>query len=241
MQKQYEGQPLRFDDKELLSLLQRAEKVSRRLYQLESSSGPYQLFEERPAFEWPRQAECVVYLRLNESQPKLIMASLDLWAIYPKTDYPDLCIDLLERNLLGYDPLRHPELFLYVDAQPLINPRYEEDVSYVWNEMESVKQYLQSNTLSLDERESLERKRTSYEYRLQQIELQKWVMSPEQMDDYQNAANRLYFSAPDIFVGSASSEVFETLVKRFGARNLSAQQFLQELDRIARMMEAEDQ
>lgn len=239
MQMQYANQPLRFDDPALLSLLQRAEAIAKRLYPLEAHSGPYHLFENTPAHEWPRHQEHLVYLRVHEGQPRLIKAALNLWGVHPQTKRPEACIELLERTLTGEDPLRHPELFLYRDAQPLVNPQYEEDSQRLGREIAGLKQDLEAESLSLDSRDSLTQRLSALEYSLQQVENQQWVMSPAQMADYQSAADRLYFPGPNIFVGSLASENLESLIKRFGARQLPAQQFLQELDRIAVMMERE--
>lgn len=98
-QQQYAGEEaLHFDDENIQALIRRCVTVGRRIYHVESHSSMKNkgLFVVIGTPAWPDTPENVVYLRLNESQPKLMEAKLHTVAVNPATAYPDVCIEVLE-------------------------------------------------------------------------------------------------------------------------------------------------
>lgn len=240
MQMEYVGEELRFDDPELLTLLKRCFTVGKRLYRLEPRRDTYALFEESARDVWPISSDRVVYLRLNNAQPKLMEAKAYMWAIYPATDKVELCVELLER--VAEDRWqdmtdRCEDLLLYHDAQARLNPNYESEHAQYTALLEDVSKQLETEDLSADERSALEDEQVSYQSILKNVEENKWIMTTEQLSDYQAAANRLFFRMPSVFDDSDTGyETLNSLCERFGNEVITAEQLLAELNRIAQML-----
>lgn len=242
MQMQYAGEPLHFDQEELPGLLERCEQVAKRLAVLERSSGPYELIEHSGGrSNWPRQPGDVLWLRLSDEQPKLMKTSLNVWAVYAGTEQPELAIELLEKSVQGSWDERYDELYLYQGGEPTIDGDYEENKAWGEAKLSEVMACLQAGPLTPDVRDELEKDRAEYERWLKNVEQWKWVMSAEQMADYQQAAAGLFIPGPDIFVGTGNLSVHWNLMDRFAAHQLNARQFLWELHQAALMIRMENE
>ncbi len=241
MQMQYAGESLHFDSPELLALLDRCDTVGRRIYQLESPNGELSLFDESSRGIWPTNYANVVFLRPNSTQPKLIKSVVNMWAICSYTDHPELCLELLENVVAGPgDPYSLSDMFLYRDAQARINPNYESDLARWTDELNAVIALLQKPDLDGEGKSSLEEQRIRYEGALDRTEQNKWLMTPEQLADYQAVADKLYFPFPSIFDESNSQGTMENLYNQFSNHRLTAEQLLKELNRTAQMIRLED-
>ena len=101
---------------------------------------------------------------------------------------------------------------------------------------------LQSKTIDFDTKEILESNLQKYVAAIERTELNKWKVSPEQLQEYQKVEAQLYFPELNLFEKSAEGyEELQNLCKQFGYHKLNVNQFLQRLDRIAEMMRLEEE
>ncbi len=242
MQMQYAGETLHFDGQELQALLDRCDTVGRRIYQLESRRERACLFDESSRGVWPSSSAKIVYLRLNDAQPKLVKSVVSMWGVYASAGNPEACIELLEKVVRGPDApdSAMEELLLYRDARAKFEPDYESNLAYWTGELNAVIEQLQDPELDGDARAVLEEARIRYQGAVELAEKNKWVMTPEQLADYQSAADRLYVTPPSFFDDSESAWVaLDNLIDLFSNRHLTSEKFLEKLDRVAWMTRLE--
>lgn len=243
MQQQYAEQELSFNTSEIVELLEKCIDAGTRLYKLESKNYSATLFEQIAGGIWPSKYSTIVFFRLNESQPKLIESVLSMWAINSNSTNAEKAIELLEKAATVTDNLETcDDLFIFQDAQPRISENYSEDLLYWKNQKEDVILQLQSKTIDFDTKEILESNLQKYVAAIERTELNKWKVSPEQLQEYQKVEAQLYFPKLNLFEKSAEGyEELQNLCKQFGYHKLNVNQFLQRLDRIAEMMRLEEE
>ena len=166
-----------------------------------------------------------------------------MWAINSNSTNAEKAIELLEKAATVTDDLETcDDLFIFQDAQPRISENYSEDLVYWKNQKEDVILQLQSKTIDFDTKEILESNLQKYVAAIERTELNKWKVSPEQLQEYQKVEAQLYFPKLNLFEKSAESyEELQNLCKQFGYHKLNVNQFLQRLDRIAEMMRLEEE
>lgn len=241
LQMSYAGEELYFDDLELLALVKQCDAVGKRIYHLESRNDALSLFDEVARGTWPTNHANIVFLRQNDMQPKLMKASVSMWAINSLSSNQELSIELLEKVTLSARQLNsYTALFLYSDAQAQINPDYETDLAYWTDEINTVLAQLQDPDLDGESKANFEEMLIRNERALELVERKKWILHPDQLADYQASVDMLYFPIPNIFDSSQSSVELERLLNQFGNHQLTAEDFLNKLSRIARMMRLED-
>ncbi|MDO4836941.1 MAG: hypothetical protein Q4B32_00975 [Clostridia bacterium] len=242
MQYQYAGEKLSFNTPEIIALLNRCTTIGERLYQLESKHYNAALFEEIAGSLWPEKASSVVFFRLNEEQSKLINATLNMWAINASSSNAEKAVELLEKAATVIDdPSAYDDLFLYQDAQPRLDPDYEKNLAHWTAEKENAASLLQNENLDADAREDLEKEVQKYQDCIDFTEAHKWLVTPEQLEDYKTMVDHLYFPPINIFHQSSEGyEALDDLYKQFGYGKLTAEQFVQRLDQIATMMYLEE-
>lgn len=243
MQQQLAGEEMiQFDDKSIKALIERCVSVGRRAYQVESQC----CTEDKGLFtvvsgsmEWPNRSEHVVHLRLNESQPKVIRASLGMLIINPDTTYPEVCIELLECyadnpwGILPYDQ------YFYRSAKPRTKPGWEEDIVRVKTEIESIQQKLNDDTLVGNSRISLEDKLAYFQSELQWLETNKWVLLSEVLEDYQENTGMIFFPTPMALTDQDGNSQIAKLRMQVSKGTISVDQFIQKLCEIATMIQQE--
>jgi hypothetical protein len=138
------------------------------------------------------------------------------------------------------DPNSRSDMFLYRDAQARIKSDYESDLAHWTDELNAVIALLQKPDLDGEVKSNLEEKRIKYQGAVDRTKQNKWLMTPEQLVDYQAAADRLYFPIPSIFDESNSQGTMENLYNQFSSHRLTAEQLLKELNRTAQMIRLED-
>ena len=242
MQHQYANEKLSFSTSEIIALLDRCTTIGERLYQLESRNYHSVLFEQMVSNIWPSNASSIVFLRLNNEQPKLVDASLFMWAINASSSNAEKAVELLEKAAtVPSDPSSYSDLFLYQDAQPRMSPDYETSLAYWTEKKEEAEALLQNDDLDADTQESLEKNVQKYQTAIDLTESNKWLVTSEQLESYRSVIDDLYFSPINIFSQSSESyETLEDLYRQFGHGKLTAEQFTQRLDQIATMMYLEE-
>lgn len=241
-QQQYAGEEaLHFDDENIQALIRRCVTVGRRIYHVESHSSMKNkgLFVVIGTPAWPDTPEDVVYLRLNESQPKLMEAKLHAVAVNPATAYPDVCIEVLEHYAANPAGLEPYDQYFYVDAQPRVLPGWEEMIAENQKQIESLRLRLEDETLSRDDRAALEDELALREWDLRDSENNKWAVKPEALTDYKARADQLYFPIPTILTQTATSSQLFKLREQVSSGAISVDQFIQRLCEIATMIQQE--
>lgn len=241
LQMQYAGESLHFDDPQLRALLDRCCETGQRLYVLEPREDCAALLELSARDVWPKDSSQIIFLRLDETQPLLIHASLDMWAVFSDASNPELCIDLLECIVTDTDETdKASDLLLFANAEPRINPEYISGVAMWKGKLSEVDSQLQNANLSAANRLELEELRAQYLSLLERQEEIKWVMDADQLADYQVHADGLFFAAPSVLTDVTEGyDMLASLYKRFASQSITENAFLNELDRIAQMMTEE--
>lgn len=241
LQMQYAGESLHFDDPQLRVLLDRCCEIGQRLYALEPRADCAALLELSARNVWPKDSNRIVFLRLDETQPLLINASLDMWAVFSDASNPEICIDLLEYIVTDTDETDNAsDLLLFANAEPRVNPEYVSGVATWKGKLNEVDSQLQASNLSTANRMELEELRAKYLLLLERQEEIKWVMDADQLADYQAHADGLFFAAPSVFTDVTEGyDMLASLYKRFASQSITENAFLTELDRIAQMLTEE--
>lgn len=241
MEKQYYHEDLVFDDNELLELLGRCLVIGDRLSQCENKSYSWTLFEQYSSKIWPETSACIVYPKINDNCPKLIKSRASMWAINANSKHADLCIKLLEKAAVGITNFSHrDDLFIYQNSQPRINPNYESDKEYWTKAKDAVVVALQDDDISGENKYDLEDKLSSYNEAIKRTEANKWLVSPEQLADYQNVVNGLYFAPINVFDNSSEGyEVIENYCSQFANHMMDASQLIKKLNSCANMLRME--
>ncbi len=242
MQYQYADEKLSFSTSEIVDLLGRCTAIGNRLYRLESRHYNSTLFEEIANHLWPQKASSIVFFRLNDEQPKLINATLSMWAINASSSNVEKAVELLEKaGTVIDDPSDYADLYLYQDAQPRLDPDYEKNLANWTERRDAAALQLQNNDLDADERENLEKEVEKFQDCIDFTESHKWILTPEQLEGYKAMVDYLYFPPINIFHQSSEGyEALDDLYKQFGYGKLTAEQFVQRLDQIATMMYMEE-
>lgn len=241
MQQQYAGEVLHFDDEEIQDLIRRCDAVGRRIYRAESnnSMGNKGLFIAHDLWQWPDATDGMVYLRLNETQPKLIEAKLRTYAINPATAYPELCIELMEAYALSSSGEEPFDLYFFVDEEPSLHSWYEEDRAEYQTQAESLRLKLEDTVLSGDDRMALEDELAFWEDALARIEDRKWILKPAALADYRAHVDQLYFPTPSVLTElDAGGQIFK-LRGQVSSGAISVDQFIQRLCEITTMIQQE--
>ncbi|NLO85691.1 MAG: extracellular solute-binding protein [Clostridiales bacterium] len=240
MQHQYADEPLRFDNEELISLLDRAKEVGAEIYRTEPvAKGSMKLFESVASNRWISADSALVSLRINENQPHLIKSYLSMYAINPLTSKSALSIDLLERIITNLPDLT--KALFYQETDPVLNPNYEESLSSTLARIAAAEEKLKSKELDADTREELTINLMNYHTVLESTKLRVYTLSPEQLAQYQSYVDTLYFPAPSLFyIATDAGWNVQLLEDQLAAGALSSQEFVKELDRLAWMVEMED-
>ncbi len=253
MQRQYANQPLDFSDPELLTLLERAKAIGTRLYEVEyapkESDGrsPEGLFiggENSNSGNFPETMDPVCFFRLNDQQPKLIKADVRVTCVYAGSDMREAAIAMLEEDIL------HPfwnvsQAMLLTDAAPIENPNYPGELAHWQGKLAEAAEALARTNLSADERAEWEDWQTLWQHYVDEwyAEKYRWSLSPKSLENYRSVVDGLYIPAPTVLTADASdgSETLWRLKREFSAGVLTPAELLKELDRIATMMQLEEQ
>lgn len=274
----YAGKTLRFDDPDLIPLLEKAKTVGERIFIYEPTktddNSNYGLFGGAiHELEYSQLAEWQADLRIHEDQPTILRFFLDIAGVYAGTKNPELAISAVENyvqetlNDEVYEFRRAHVEMLFTDGQPVRNPHYERVQRLSQNYIDMCERKLSGdNTLyteyidmtDLDEywgnisrfaaelktmseadiRDEISRRQEDMAWYKQRHE---YAFSPENLAAWQEYAQHLYFPGPNVFTTDEGYENFKSLKSQFVNGLIDARQLVSELDRIAWMMEMENQ
>lgn len=264
------GEALRFNDPELESLLERVMAVSKRIYALEPSKSSERiepgLFGVTGGIDWSDLRQARVDLRIREDQPSLFTGYLTLTAVSAMTQNPELAIELVEDALL--EMWRDAAVLVYADAEPILNPSYEDNRREAQNMLALIAHVLAGDDTPYteyfdmdfddpsnwggnypavvanyyDENRAFDILEMKDYFERMLENTPRYIMSPEDLAAYKEFAQGLSISGPSVFDTTSNSySNFWKLIRQLTDGLISAHEFCQEADRIAWMMEMENQ
>ncbi len=245
MQKAFANEELSFNEDELTPLLERTKELGQRLYEAEPAiqvtddGCGFSLFRRTTRPFWPTDSNLMVSMRMNDEQPQIIRTIVDVLTINSATASPELCVELLER--MAENPSRDNKPFLYQNAEPVESKNYASNLETTKKQIQETEEKLKDTTLDDDEREELEDSLNRYQNMLAHAEDTRYVVSPTQLADYQQNTDRLYVAVSGtLSVGTDGSVNLTDLTKQFASGLLTTSEFLDQINRLAKMIQLED-
>ncbi len=241
MQKEYAGESLNFNNDELIALLKRCSELGQALYQYdqgEKCTGSILCGVQSTVIDLKYH---VMPMRINESQPALITATLNVCAVSAKTAYPDACIELMEALVQNQDP--YFANYLYQDGEAILYDGHDDDIALQESWIQYDEQMIASGTLDEVDRKEIEddlEKRQQILKELTEDEDAKYLVTPSQMARYKETAQYAYVPMPGVFSNSEDRSTYYTLRKRYAQGQMTAEELVHELTRIAQMIEMEN-
>ena len=155
LQKQFAGEPLTFDEPELLALLERVQETGAAIYSIETvkeeswgrvgtalfGTEMMGLFLDEADIErWQ------VPLRLSREQPAVVSGEMSMAMVYAGSDTPELAIAYVESIVLnntdnGY---RWADAKLYTDGQPIVNEAQANEIRH-WSNLIALAEHRLAN------------------------------------------------------------------------------------------------
>lgn len=244
MYAQYTGNPLPFDADILQPLLERAMVIGKRLYENEPHIGYNNenagraLFVSSYSQMWPQNADDIVFLRMNEEQPKLINCCLLMTAVSINTDHPELCIELLEDMITHMSGEKRA--FLMQECEPVINASVENQLNNFEARISEIDAQLATDNPNESLCTELELERTNLLAKCSSLRNSLYIMSEAQIESYQSFGNTLYIAAPSVFAaGTEDYVILINLQRQFASGTINVDKFLNELNRMAQMIQME--
>lgn len=245
MQKAFANEDLSFNEEELTSLLERTKELGQRLYEAEPAiqvtddGFGYSLFRRTTRPSWPTDSNLIVSMRMNEEQPQIIRTIVDVLTINSATTSPELCIELLER--MAENPSRENKPFLYQNAEPVESKNYASDLETTKKQIQETEEKLKDPSLEDEEQEELEDALSRYQDMLAHAEDSRYTVSPAQLADYQQNTSHLYVAVSGTLAcGTDGFNNMTDLKKQFASGLLSTSEFLEQINRLARMIQLEE-
>lgn len=235
----YAGQMVRFADNELVDLMNRCKEVGQKLYMYEPMNHGKTFLEETQSYRWPRNAT-ILSLPLYDGQPNLLSCYLDITGVSSLSQQQDIAIELLEYMVSNCRD--EFAVYFYPDAEPLIDPNYEQSIEHWTNKISETEKQLEDENLDIATRDDLEANLRKYQASLADRESRKYLMSEEQLQQYNTYIPYMYVYHPSKFSDATGVDwEVKQILKRFAAGQVTAENALKELDQKAWMMEMEDQ
>ena len=238
MQCNYLIEPLRFDTPVFRQLLTRCQSIGADLYTYEpEQKGNFALFEDLHGM---RELSHLVPLRLTADQPILIKAELFAAFLNARSQHQALATEYLENCVTCIEP--GIGAYLYRDAQPVEDPNYIRLFDAMQQTIQSLEDGLSEKNLSPENRKSLQDQLDQKRIVRDKITASgnRYLVSEKDLEQYRAYGSNLYFQAPSIFdPDTEEGQNLRQLQDRFCTGNLSVDQFINELDRLAWMLETE--
>lgn len=164
-QKEYAGEPLRFNDPVLIGLLERAVRVGKDIYRYCEPRKAGNGQDGRPLFAdanlylngtWSKLDDWMINPRISRDQPTLMMGTVCMAAAYSGTGEPELAAEMIAAELQWLDDRAvgigaTDVCFLYADAQPLPNPRQASELRMTRNYIAITEHRLAGDDTPLEE------------------------------------------------------------------------------------------
>lgn len=249
LQSNYANVPVNFDETTMVPLLEECKRIGERLYETEAPitsvyGGGAPLFTSLVQLQWPERMEEVMFFRLDDSQPKLIQADLSISALYAGAENPSLGISYLEKLVeTPEEAISYDQVMLYQDAEPKLDPNNQKAMQSYNEKIDELTKQLAEETLGDSDREALKLELEEYQLRLEACseESKQYLVSPTQLESYHTYVGQLFFPKPNVFNSSANAlDMKQQLIQRYAGEQLTAQQFVAELNRVVAMAQLEN-
>ena len=155
LQKQFAGEPLTFNEPELLALLERVRETGAAIYSIETVKeeswgrvGTALFATEMMDFYLDEEGieHWQVPLRLNVEQPVVVSGDMDMAMVYAGSDHPELAIAYIESIIQNNtnNGIRYADAMLYTDGQPIV---YEERADLIrhWSNLIALAEHRLAN------------------------------------------------------------------------------------------------
>lgn len=270
-QLQFAGEPLRFATEDMIALLEDAKATGLRIYETEriktdASMGPPLFLVESDA--WGQAGQWLISMRLREDQPELLPVILGVCCVRAGSDVQAEAIEYLEAMISSPSFMPVHDALFYQDAQPIFDPNLPDQLAYVTalrDILLTLRDHPGTPLVDIVDLNVSDERLESYQhwYRfmqdapdpdLVQERIDKWnqnlermrqnvyLFSPAQLEDYAAFADKLIFPVPSPFaLHTDGGQQMLQLIRRFVDGQLSARQLAMELDRMASMIEMENQ
>ena len=270
LQKQYAGEPLTFDEPELLALLERVRATGAAIYGIEpvktESMGAGRPLFSRYVATAEQRAAWHVPMRLNREQPDVLCGRIDMAMVYAGTDAPELAIQYIECVVQNNEDYLDTDI--YVDAQPIVNEAQGDRIRH-WSNLIALAEHRLANDRTpyteymdlegwtqselndyasnaaeiWDWPDSTVRERAdTWQWYLERAYEEEYIVSPEELAEWAQFMETMYFPGPGAFSPTTDVGVnFYSLIDQFAEGVISAGQLTQEAARIAWMVEMENQ
>lgn len=242
MQCSYAEEPLRFDTPVFTELLHRCVETGKALYENEPEwKGEMQLFSEN-SYSMSHLAT-LVPLRMTEDQPILIRSALTAYFLNAASPNKELGLKFIETSLAALS--NRTEAYLYSNAAAVEDPQYESMMEQWQDRITEIERQLE-NTQDMEPlaRAELEIKRETFMNALEDVSNPKnrYIVSQEDLDLYRGYGDFLYFQPPSVFdPNTEDRQNVGQLMDRFCTESMTAEAFVERLDQLAAMIEAENQ
>lgn len=240
LQSAYAGQPLRFNSQSFKDNLERCLKIGKSLYELEPQPNQgIPLFEFSSGMENLKQ---FISLRLSDDQPTLIPCAVNVCMVYATTNFPELAASFALEMLNNYEAITN-NAYLAIDAAPVENPTYEEDVAFWEKNVKDMENKLKDEKLSILDIHDLELELERYKSVLAEVsdESNRYLIGPEQLACYHTYQDKFVIQLPNIFLSRDGEEKnIASLRDRYVCGQISTDQFIAKLDMTAAMLEMEN-
>ena len=170
-----------------------------------------------------------------DTQP-IINATVNVLLINPNGANREAAMTYLEFIAQNLSPAVKVSLMPDYD-EPLEQPYYARSLQFAQEWLTSAEEYLASDPEDRDAQDAVENARLS----LEQVENERWAISAEEITRYHEVYAPLMVVSRENIFASQGREELVSLIQRYLAGQLSAEQLLQQCDRILQMIQFENQ
>lgn len=242
MQQSFADSPLDFRDEAFRTLAERCVDIGHRLYQVEPLPNT-----RPPLFHFPPGTSMadlpyLIPLRLNDQQPVLINATMNVMVIHSESDATALAMEFAVYQAQHYQDGLFAA-FLFRDASAIENPMYASDVA-TWQKRiaETQTRLEQADELTPEARNELEAQLTRYEAALVKVsdDANRFLITEEDLAVYRQYGECFYFQPPSVFdPATEDGQTARKLCARYASGGMTLDQFINRLDEMAWMIQME--
>ena len=250
------GGEFTFSTPELRDLLERVQKVDAEAFGLKEQAdmeegyydydGDYkepliQLYNQSTMQTYGGSSYSPLLLSFEENEQPILPISLTVAFINPYSTKAELAAEYLA--IAGRKLWQDSLYSLYSDVtEPVISPYYEENHERSVKELEDIKTLLNAAKTEQEIHDWTETLK-SYEEMLENEEEYKWIVSPENIADYQARTPYMrvaaYSFVSDMMKDEKSAEAFWSMLDGFARGEVSAAELLDSIDSKVQMMRLE--
>lgn len=242
MQQSFAGSSLDFSDDVFRTLAERCVDIGHRLYQVEPLPNA-----RPPLFHFPpgtsmADLPSMIPLRLNDQQPVLINATMNVMVIHSESDATELAMAFAVYQAQHYQDGLFAA-FLFRDATAIENPMYASDVAAWQKRIDETRTRLeQADDLTPEARNELEAQLARYEASLAKVadDANRFLITEEDLAVYRQYGECFYFQPPSVFdPATENGQTAKKLCARYASGAIGIEQFIKRLDEMAWMIQME--